>query len=82
MNEYNFEKREDWEKPRKITGMEAWRKITPAEMTTYLKAAKFASVNIDFTETETDKLCVWCPPDQDMELFGDKLNELKKQKKG
>lgn len=69
------------EKKTKILGMEPYRKINQDEMISYLKAAKSANVEIDFTETLTDKLCVWCPPDQDMELFLDELEKLEKGKK-
>ena len=80
MSDYDLEKREDWEKMDELSGMEAWRKIAPDEMILYLKAAKTANIKIEFTETVTDKLCVWCPPDQDMEFFLDELEKLEKQR--
>lgn len=74
MNEYDFNKKEEWEYPHKISGMEPWLVILPEDQEKYLKAAYLTGMKIDFTKMEDGRIQIWSVVDQDMKEFLTKLD--------
>jgi hypothetical protein len=71
---------EDYEKQPEEKGMRRWCIVSEDRKNKFMLAAESAGVELIHTAENTDKYQIWSYPDQDMEKFWEKFNELEAQK--